>query len=1022
MKLTFNEQAKSETVDGGAQTTEPPIMGDINSQKMPEGFENWPKEEQLEYLNKKTEPVSLGEIRDSFRGRGEGAPTGEVFSESDFDIGSRVSWNIDGNVGEGIISTFKKEEGVDYAMVLKEDGTEFIPLDKLVKMEVKDESENNAHNSHAPNNKNVEKVMYTFPSAFEKGWSNEEKNKWFDLLKTAEQSRIGITISAEEQKPYFNKELGQIVFNQNINLEDANDFLQEVLKSRFLGNSALSPEINYTEEFQNFLNEGDSDTRKQNPNYSNKDVTEKESVPAELKPEEPKPTEEELETQTEDGSGEEQNPDAVENSEPASPENEVEFDIEEIKNSEEWKVLEDMRKMAVREEISTKQSAVLGLKSKWQDYENQIDVIENKIKEALKPKDGEILGDEQQRELDKKIKEITFKFLVEEEHKEKQKNEREIKLETIGGKTLEALKYATGSKAFKWYINQNKWVRLGAMSGLATIVGMGAGSVAAGGALTYGGYRLARGAISLGASTSVASTLQGIKSLSIDELNKKEKEELDNLESSDLARIEKEEKYNEIKNRYEKLRIQKGLIKTGATVAVGGLAGLGAGFAESYAGEVDLPSKGQSNLSELSKENPSAPKAEIEHAEKNIETPKSEVEQPKPDEVKPQVEKEALFDDPKIFEHNVSEGDNIWESIGGILEQNDKFKGLTEAQKTYILSTYTNEALQNADEIGIGAGGNIKVGDKLNFKSLFDDKKSFDELIEKAKNDIPPGSAREASIIENNKKIKTWVSDPENRGKALTNDKVSEILSTKPKSDIEKMFEPNSGEVPHNDVEGMVDPSQPERTSVQLENTDKVVAPESESGGEFPYTISDTERVLDEARNGRPVSIENEDVAETGIEEQTGATKAPTIEDYTDASQPERTNAVYRENIKPVSDPMFETKVEGAFTAGIDDIYGRSRLLGLGRIQGVDTKEWALIKGLSASKVMEFYTGNSEEVDFPSNIANELSTSDRHRNLWKQMDGLMKASDGLVKPYQNENIAVFMRRLVGYTLKNIKTT
>lgn len=913
MKLTFNEQAKSETVDGGAQTTEPPIMGDINSQKMPEGFENWPKEEQLEYLNKKTEPVSLGEIRDSFRGRGEGAPTGEVFSESDFDIGSRVSWNIDGNVGEGIISTFKKEEGVDYAMVLKEDGTDFIPLDKLVKMEVKDESENSFGNFLSENN-------FT-------EWQKSEINKLLESL--------GITgknvevVDSLMNLASFDEGRKVLMIRKDANFEHLKNYIETVLENMHTS----------------------------------------EDVERELK--EPKPTEEELETQTEDGSDEEQNPNPTENPKLVGVVNEAEFNIDEIKNSEEWKVLEDMRKMAVREEISTKQSAVLGLKSKWQDYENQIDVIENKIKEALKPKDGEILGDEQQRALDKKIKEITFKFLVEEEHKEKQKNEREIKLETTGGKTLEALRYATGTKVFKWYISQNKWVRLGAMSGLATIVGIGAGSVAAGGALTYGGYRLARGAISLGASTSVASTLQGIKSLSIDELNKKEKEELDNLES--------------------------------------------------YAGEVDLSSKGQSNLSELSKENPSAPKTETEHAEKNIETPKSEVEQPKPDEVKPQVEKEALFDDPKIFEHNVSEGDNIWESIGGILEQNDKFKGLTEAQKTYILSTYTNEALQNADEIGIGAGGNIKVGDKLNFKILFDDKKSFDELIEKAEKDIRPGSAREDSILENNKKIKTWVSDPENRGKTLTNDRVSEILNTKPKSDIEKMLEPNNAEVPEGDEE-MIDPSQPERTSIEPENASKDITSETENGGEFPYTISDTEKVLDEVRNRGPVPAETDEVLETGPEEQTGATKAPTIEDYTDASQPERTDGVYRENVKLSSDPVFEAKVEGAFSNGIDDIYGRSRFLGIGRIQGVDTKEWALMKGLSASKVMEFYTGNSEEVDFPSNIVKELSISDRHRNFWKQMDGIIKATNGVVKPYQNENVSVFMRRLIGHTLKNIKTT
>lgn len=739
-----------------------------------------------------------------------------------------------------------------------------------------------------------------------------------------------------------------------------------------------------------------------------------------------------------------------------------EFDIEEIKNSDEWKELDDFRKMAVREEIRTKESNTLGLGIKWQDYENKKDLLENKIRESLKPKGTEVLSDEQQKELNKKINTIIFQSLVEEEHKNRLKNEREIKLETVGGKVLEAMKYATGSKAFKWYLNQNKWVRLGAMSSLATIVGIGAGSAVTSGALAYGGYRFARGVASFGASTATAATLQRVKSLSIDELNKKEKEEINNLESSDIPRIEKTEKYNEIKNRYEKLRLQKALIKTGATVAVGGLAGAGTGALQNFLYDVDpaMVNGGETPASIEASQNdvPKIPEqesdtqagAQVETSKPPVAEPKSEgvespednkqegTEEKKPDEVKKLEDSKASVGskednekgdllDTKSFKFIPAKGDSTWKLIEKSFSENPKFDEMTvdmtpdemRASRSFVVSNYLREALKTPEKFGMGPNGEVYVGKEIDLTELFKDEDKLSQIIEKAKK-LSPQQIQ--SINDNDAKILAWVQNPENQGIRLTNDKVSEILSMKPKSDMAKMFEPNSGEVPRSDVGGVVDPSQPERTSLEVENTEGSTKLEPEKNQEFPYTIEDTERVLEEVRNREPVSAEIDTKEEVGLEKQIEAKTAPNIEDYTDASQPERTGEVYRESIKATSDPAFEKYLDRAFVSGIDDVYGKSRFLGLGRIQGVDTKDWLLMKGLPANKVVEFYSGNSQEVDFPQNVAKELATSDSHAKFWKQMDVLMKASGGVVRPYQNENVAVFMRRLVGHTLKNVKTT
>ena len=111
---------------------------------------------------------------------------------------------------------------------------------------------------------------------------------------------------------------------------------------------------------------------------------------------------------------------------------------------------------------------------------------------------------------------------------------------------------------------------------------------------------------------------------------------------------------------------------------------------------------------------------------------------------------EKLFSDPSVLVHEVKAGDSTWKILKDTLENNGQFKGMTEAQKTYVLSTLTNKALQHPENYGLGRGGAIHIDDKTDFTKLFENTKEVKSIFNKAEQTIATGSAQEISILENN--------------------------------------------------------------------------------------------------------------------------------------------------------------------------------------------------------------------------------------------------------------------------------
>jgi hypothetical protein len=94
------------------------------------------------------------------------------------------------------------------------------------------------------------------------------------------------------------------------------------------------------------------------------------------------------------------------------------------------------------------------------------------------------------------------------------------------------------------YLKQNKAVRIGITTALATTIGYFAGGLSLGGALTYGGFRAMRGVASLGGSAGGAFVAEK-KVVSIEDLNKMEEEEKSKIFGDDSLSLEEKTKKNE---------------------------------------------------------------------------------------------------------------------------------------------------------------------------------------------------------------------------------------------------------------------------------------------------------------------------------------------------------------------------------------------------------------------------------------------------------------------------------------------
>lgn len=332
---------------------------------------------------------------------------------------------------------------------------------------------------------------------------------------------------------------------------------------------------------------------------------------------------------------------------------------------------------------------------------------------------------------------------------------------------------------------------------------------------------------------------------------------------------------------------------------------------------------------------------------------------------------------------------------------NDQFKNMTPAQKTFVLSMLVNKVLQNPTDYGLNNNGILNIGDKLNLIKLFENAEEVKSILDKAKQTIIEGGPQEKSILANNEKIADWIKN--NPDVKLTNDRVTDILSNKPK--VETVSEPMgeihepkiiTGPIPR--FQKSIDQDIPNKIPDEILNK----LPD-DFGGKTTLAAG-----IGEAGISAVGALDKQKIEQTQKEIEDAKNRLTEIESNIRNPNLERTFA---------SDSNFTQGIEMAFRKEINDIYGKSGFLGMGRIAGMDTKEWGEMAKLPASKVVEYYTGDSTKSGLTAEVVEKLSKSSKHNTLMKQVVGLMDQSNRTVKPYENESVEQFIRRLGGYVLR-----
>lgn len=95
----------------------------------------------------------------------------------------------------------------------------------------------------------------------------------------------------------------------------------------------------------------------------------------------------------------------------------------------------------------------------------------------------------------------------------------------------------------------------------------------------------------------------------------------------------------------------------------------------------------------------------------------------------------------------------------------------------------------------------------------------------------------------------------------------------------------------------------------------------------------------------------------------------------------------------------IDVKVEEAFINTINSVYGEAGILGLGKKKnGVLSKGWALMKGLSAKEVIKFFTNDSDQTKLPSNVLDSLKKDKNHGNFGIELLKLIEIAGSMRRP------------------------
>lgn len=335
------------------------------------------------------------------------------------------------------------------------------------------------------------------------------------------------------------------------------------------------------------------------------------------------------------------------------------------------------------------------------------------------------------------------------------------------------------------------------------------------------------------------------------------------------------------------------------------------------------------------------------------------------------------------YKTEIKSGDSLWKIIENLLQNFLGFKSLGEIEKINALGNIVNKIMTEPLKYGLDQNGLLKIGQKLDLTSMFDEEK-LKIIFDKASKLT---EEQKIALIENNKRISNWVSA--NSGKAISGDTVSEILSfslSKPVSNPIIIDEPTEKFKSFHTVFPIQTPVKPLSVMPLSTPATSILKPPITIPKQPPTSAATNMHIEELKKNNSNIN-------------------------QTPGSAP-----VYR---SMAGDSSMNQAIEAAFQREIDIIYGKKGILGMGATSGLESKDWIFIRKLPAGAVLQYFTGDSGQTAFPHEVADELARTENHHTLIKQIIGLMNETKGEVKPYPQESLEEFFKRLGAFVMKKV---
>lgn len=214
---------------------------------------------------------------------------------------------------------------------------------------------------------------------------------------------------------------------------------------------------------------------------------------------------------------------------------------------------------------------------------------------------------------------------------------------------------------------------------------------------------------------------------------------------------------------------------------------------------------------------------------------------------------EALKGTPESYFEEVGKG-GVWGATEDQLEKHfgTAFKGLDEAQRTYIIDAIKDKIVADPEKfglVGVEDIDNLKPGSKIDFSSIFQDEAGLEKIFGKA------GALTDEqveNILRNNAILRDWVNN--HPGEQLTSEKVERILDAAKIEPLKMPSELADIEVPKPVIPevpqiGGEETVQQAAEEVAREEAPRVVAEKVSdiAGGTYEYFLANHDRLVEGA-------------------------------------------------------------------------------------------------------------------------------------------------------------------------------